>query len=250
MGAKTALLAFAEGNIPPALLGATRCERSEAEELVRQIHPGYNVAAAEDGTLGDDVYPPQGITYVTVLAGVDLICDQRLMFDRPSELPAHLLEAGAGRRIVLHGMHSVSDWLAFAVWEDGRLIRSLSLSSDGGVQENIGDPYGFELPYWAGEHPVEPVPGWPDQDPYPLPFHPLELGEDALRALFGFILEGRPDPDDIDAFDVHLHGFRLTDLSGREQAEREAFEAAVRRMGPPRQFQMSPDGTLREMDGA
>jgi hypothetical protein len=22
-------------------------------------------------------------------------------------------------------------------------------------------------------------------DPYPLPFHPLELGEDALRALFG-----------------------------------------------------------------
>ncbi|MGW3628080.1 DUF6928 family protein, partial [Streptomyces sp. NPDC000880] len=29
-------------------------------------------------------------------------------------------------------MHSVVDWLAFAVWEDGRLIRSLSLSPDDG----------------------------------------------------------------------------------------------------------------------
>lgn len=35
MGAKTALLAFAEGDIRPALLGATRSERTEAEDLVR-----------------------------------------------------------------------------------------------------------------------------------------------------------------------------------------------------------------------
>ena len=65
----------------------------------------------------------------------------------------------------MHGMHSVVDWLCFAVWEDGRLIRSLSLSPDGGIQENIGEPFAFELPYWAGEHPVEPVPGWPDHGP-------------------------------------------------------------------------------------
>lgn len=64
----------------------------------------------------------------------------------------------------------------------------------------------FELPYWAGEHPVEP---WPDEDdePYPLPFHPLELGEDALRALFGFVQEGMPGPDDIDEHSVPMHGF-------------------------------------------
>jgi hypothetical protein len=39
MGAKTALLAFTDGDLRPALLGATRSDQAEAEELVRQAHP-------------------------------------------------------------------------------------------------------------------------------------------------------------------------------------------------------------------
>jgi hypothetical protein len=247
MGAKTALLAFADGDVPSALLGATRFGRSEAEKFVRRVYPGYGLAPADDGTLEHGVYPADGITYATVLAGVDLICDRRLMFDRPSELPAHLLAIGAGRRIVVHGMHSVSDWLSFAVWEDGRLIRSLSLSPDGGIGENIGQPYDFELPYWAGERPVEPQLDWHAHRPYPLPFHPLELGEDALSALFGLSGEGLPDQDGIAIADVHLHGFQATDPSGREQAERQALQAVIRRMRPPRRYQMGSEGTLHEI---
>ncbi|MER7333665.1 MULTISPECIES: DUF6928 family protein [unclassified Micromonospora] len=248
MGAKTALLAFADGDIRPALLGATRSNRAETEALVRQVHPGYVVEPADDGTLFEDIYPPDDVTYATVVAGVELYCDRRLMLDRPSELPEHLRQAGAGRRIIMHGMHSVVDWLGFAVWEDGVLIRSLSLSPDGGIQENIGTPYDFELPYWAGEHPVKPAPGWPNQGPYPLPFHPLELGEEALRALFGFVIEGRPKSDDIDTEAVHLHGFRVTDPSGEEQAAREAMYAqALRAMGPPQRFRMGADGTWHEV---
>jgi hypothetical protein len=247
MGAKTALLAFADGDLRPSLLGATRSDVDEAEELVRAVHPGYLVEPADGDTLDGCVYPPESMTYATVLAGAELVCDRRLMFHRPSELPEHLLQAGADRRIVLHGMHSGSDWLSFAVWENGELVRSLSLSPDGGVAENIGDPFDFELPYWAGVHPVQPVAGWPDEDPYPLPFHPLDLGEDTLRALFGFILEGRRDPDDIDAQAVHLHGFRLSDPSGREQAEQEALAAVVAQM-TVRRFRRSPDGTLREVE--
>lgn len=249
MGAKTALLAFADGDIRPALLGATRAERSEAEELVRQVHPGYLVEPADESTLFDDVYPPDDLTYAAVLAGAELYCDRRLVLDRPSELPEHLRRAGVGRRIIMHGMHSVVDWLGFAVWEDGVLIRSLSVSPDGGVHENIGEPYDFELPYWAGDHPVEPIPGWPDQGPYPLPFHPLALGEEALRALFGFVIEGYPDVDDIDAETVHLHGFRVTDPSGQEQAAREASYAEARQtMGPPRIFRTGADGRMYEVD--
>ncbi len=41
MGAKTALLAFTEGDIRAALRGATRSDPAEAQELVRQIFPGY-----------------------------------------------------------------------------------------------------------------------------------------------------------------------------------------------------------------
>jgi hypothetical protein len=157
VGAKTALLAFADGEIHPALLGAARSERSETEALVRQVHPGYIVEPVDDSTLSEGIYPPEDVTYATVLAGAELHCDRRFMLDRPSELPEHLRQAGAGRRIIMHGMHSVVDWLGFAVWEDGVLIRSLSLSPDGGIQESIGTPFDFELPYWAGEHPVKPV---------------------------------------------------------------------------------------------
>lgn len=240
---------FSDGDIRPALLGATRSDRTDVVELVRQIHPGYLVAAVGDGTLSEDLYPPDDIIYATVLAGAELFCDRRLVLDRPSELPEHLRTAGAGRRIIMHGMHSVVDWLGFAVWEDGRLVRSLSLSPDGGIQENIGEPYDFELPYWAGDHPVDPEPDEPDEEPYPLPFHPLDLGEEALRALFGFTVEGYPHPDDIDAEAVHLHGFRVTDPSGGEQAARDAvYEQARQAMGPPRSFRPGPDGTMQEVN--
>jgi hypothetical protein len=248
MGAKTAMLAFTDGDLRPALRSATRCDLAEAEELVRRVHPGYDVTTIGDGTLFEDTNPPDDITYATVLAGAELLCDGRLVFDRPSQLPEHLRKAGAGRRIIMHGMHSVVDWLCFAVWEDGTLVRSLSLSPDSGIMENIGAPFDFERPYWAGEHPVEPEPGWPDQEPYPLPFHPLELGEDALRALFGFIIEGYPDPNDVDAEAVHLHGFRVTDPTGQEQTAREAaYEEARRTMGPLRMFRIGPDGMRHEI---
>ena len=55
-------------------------------------------------------------------------------------------------------------------------------------------------------------------------------------------------PDDIDAEAVHLHGFRVTDPSGEEQAARDAvYEQAWRTMGPPRRFRTGPDGTMQEI---
>jgi hypothetical protein len=88
-------------------------------------------------------------------------------------------------------MHSVVDWFAFARWSDRALVRSLSLSPDNGILEDIGRILSFEEPFWSGQHPA--VAEDEEEDAYPFPFHPLELGEAALREFFGYVLEGFPD---------------------------------------------------------
>lgn len=81
-----------------------------------------------------------------------------------------------------------------------------------------------------------------------MPFHPFELGEETLRALFGFGIEGDYDSNAIDPESIHLLGFRVTDPTGQEQAARQAaYEEVRRRMGPPRRFRMGPDGTMYEV---
>jgi hypothetical protein len=246
VGAKTGLLAFTDGDLPVTLRESVLPDRAETAALVGQVLPGYTLEDVDDLALGYAVYPDDEIIYAATAGGTTILCDRRLMkYDRPSTLPRHLIDLAAGRRIVHHAMHSGSDWLAFAIWEQGRLVRSLSLSPDAGVTESIGTPLPFEAPYWAGEHPVRPSPFWPDRDPYPLPFHPLELGEDALRALFGFILEGGREPTDIDPDALPMHGFRAVDPSGREQAARNALIAAAGQMRLARQFR---DGQWIEIE--
>lgn len=252
MGAKTGLLVYADGDVPGRLrqhLGAADRERTSA--MMRRLHPGCEIQESRGSHLYDGVYPPDGTTYAASWPGVEIVCDRRVMIDAPSRLPAPLVAASAGRRLVLHAMHSVVDWLAFAVWEDGRLVRSLSLSPENGIIENIGEPLPFERPYWAGDRPAGIIP-WPgeEEEPYALPFHPLELGEDALRALCGFIQEGRPEPDDIDAENIELHGFLVRDPNGPDPAEKEAaMRRALEAMGPPRFYTMGPDGALIESEG-
>ncbi|MFF9199691.1 DUF6928 family protein [Streptomyces sp. NPDC014779] len=245
MGAKTALLAYADGDVASALRKAGEPAAEGTAALIARVFPGRAAEPTPADVLGDSTYPPEHLTYAASFPGVDLVCDRRLMFDRPSELPAHLLEAAAGRRVILHAMHSVSDWLAFAVWESGRLVRSLSLSPDGGIAENIGAPFPFEAPYWAGDRGVASEPEW-DEEPYPLPFHPLELGDEALRALFGFLLEGRPSPGDVDPQEVPLLGFHLTEPDpSRRGRERAALEEAARRM-QRRTLRLGGDGEWSE----
>ncbi|MFE0352901.1 DUF6928 family protein [Streptomyces nigra] len=251
MGAKTGLLVYADSDVPGLLrrVGAADLDRTVA--MMRRLYSGWEIEECEGSTLWDGVYPPKGTAYAASWPGVDVVGDQRVMIDAPSQLPEHLVAASAGRRLVLHAMHSVVDWLAFAVWEDGRLVRSLSLSPDSGIIENIGEPLPFELPYWAGDRPADTVP-WPgeEEEPYALPFHPLDLGEDALRALCGFIQEGRPEPDDVDADAIELYGFHVREPDGPDPAEQEAeLCRAMETMDPPRFYTLGPDGSLIERDG-
>lgn len=250
MGAKTALLAFADGDLRPVLRAAATsaaAESDRAEELVRAAHPGYAVRPVGGSTLLDGAYPDDDVTYATVLAGATILCDRRFMLRCPSQLPEHLIRAAAGRRIILHSMHSVSDWFGFAVWEGGALIRALSVSTNDGIAENIGVPFNFERPFWAGQRPIEPIQGPPDPTSHAVPFHPVELGEAVLRAVFGFVAEGRREPDDVNADQVLLQGFRVTDPAGKEQADREAAYEHFRRNAQLRQYRTAPDGTMQEI---
>ncbi|MGW7645036.1 DUF6928 family protein [Streptomyces bobili] len=248
MGAKTGLLVYADGDVPELLRRVGAADRDRTATMVRRLYPGWEVEEREGSNLADGVYPPKGTVYAASWPGVEVIGDRGMMIDLPSQLPEHLVAASAGRRLVLHNMHSVVDWLAFAVWEDGRLVRSLSLAPDDGIMENIGEPFPFEQPYWAGEHSADVIP-WPDEDeePYPLPFHPLDMGEDALRALCGFIQEGRPKANDVDADHIRLHGFRVGDPHGPTPVKQEAeLQSAGAAIAPPSFYTFGPDGLLVE----
>ncbi|WSW37671.1 hypothetical protein OG426_37135 [Streptomyces canus] len=71
-----------------------------------------------------------------------------------------------------------------------------------------------------------------------------------LRSLCGFVLEGRPEPDDVDAGSIALHGFQVRDPQAPDTAEQEAqLRSAMEAMGPPRFFSLGPDGSLIERDG-
>ena len=48
------------------------------------VRPGYVVVPAGDGWLYGDTYPADDFTYATLSDGVELYCDKRFMFDRPS----------------------------------------------------------------------------------------------------------------------------------------------------------------------
>lgn len=251
MGAKSGLLVYADGEVPGLLKqvgGPADPERTAA--MMRRLYPGWAIEPTAGSDLWDGLHPPDGQAYASSWPGVELVCDRRVMVDLPSQLPHELVAAGVGRRMVLHAMHSVVDWLAFGVWEDGRLIRSLSLSPDTGIVENIGEPLPFERPYWAGERSADVI-SWPDRDeePYALPFHPLDMGEDALRALCGFIVEGRPRPGDVDADTIALHGFRVRDPEAPDPAVKDAaLKAAVDALPPPRIYTFGPDGRLIAQD--
>ncbi|MBR7827913.1 hypothetical protein KDK95_16470 [Actinospica sp. MGRD01-02] len=239
VGAKTALLIYAAHDAAqPLRTRPIESGRETAEALLRRIYPDWQIEPYEapDAVvdLSESVYPPQDVAYVACFPGLQILCDRNVMTDYPSRLPQRYLDAGQSSTVILHAMHSASDTLAFAVWKEGLLGRSLSISPHGGIAEDLGNRLGFEEAYWAGEHPVRPTLGPPGGDRYPLPFHPLALGEAALRALAGFVIEGRREPGDIDASAIPVHGFELRDPAGPTREERDAERLALIARMPPR----------------
>jgi len=185
MGAKTCLVAQVQGDARGILSGYPDMQESTTTNFVASLFPDARFGAPQATDLSHTYLSDKSVI-AGCTPGLGIVVSAEVAMDRPSELPRKFIaEKGT---TILHAMHSVVDWFAFAVWEDGVLIRSLSVAPDDGVIEDIGARLDFEKPYWDGLHPA--VDPGEELDDYPLPFHPLELGEAALREFFGFQMEG------------------------------------------------------------
>ena len=208
MGAKTWMLVYADGDVSRGLAAYPALDRERTAWEAARLFPKAKLTPLEDGSL-TWTCPPNGEVHMGCFEGVTIVAAKDFGIDRPSKLDRRFREAAGGRTVYLHAMHSVVDWFAFAIWRNDALVRSLSVAPDNGVLEDFGEHLPFERPFWAGQHPaVDPA----DDDGYPLPFHPLDLGDAALRSLFGYQLEGFLDPTLVDGDRIPLLRFKRRNL--------------------------------------
>jgi Family of unknown function (DUF6928) len=205
MGAKTWMIVYSTADIPSALGSRPDLDRAASTSLAKRLFPSHGLKPLEDGTLSSTC-PPDGEVVVACFPRVSIVASAEFGIDHPSKLPEQFREPAGAGTVHLHVMHSVVDWLAFAVWRGGALQRSLSVSPDHGIVEDIGSRLPFEEPFWEGAHPA--VDPHEEEERYPLPFHPLELGEAALASFFGYHLEGEIDPTLFDPEDVSVMRFK------------------------------------------
>jgi hypothetical protein len=206
MGAKTWMLVYANGNAPEILKANPRLDREATALLARKLFPSEKLEPLGDGDLSFTC-PPGDEVHIGCFAGLSVVAAKEFGIDYPSTLQSIFLDDAPGQTIYLHAMHSVVDWFAYAVWTSGKLQRSLSLSPDSGILEDIGPRLQFEEPYWAGQHPLF-EPEEEEESSYPFPFHPLELGEAALLEFFGYQLEGTLDSSHLEPESIPLVRFK------------------------------------------
>jgi hypothetical protein len=184
MGAKTWMLVYSDRDASEKLKSNPVLDRVETDRLVKKLFANENLQPIEDGNLSYTC-PPNNQIFAGCFEGISIIAAKEFGIDYPTKIDSRFIDSVSNKTVYLHAMHSVVDWFAFAKWENGKIIRALSVSPDSGFIENIGEKLSFEKAYWDGKHPVD--------DDYPLPFHPLDLGEEALKHFFGYQLEGYID---------------------------------------------------------
>ena len=207
MGAKTSMLAFADGDPVAILKSKPQLDRDACLATARRLFPGKRFDPLPDGDLLD-TYPRDGALYVACFPGLTILAHDSLTTE-PSALDRRFLEFAAGRTMIHHVMISTVDGFAYGVWEKGELRRSLVIDADSGTTEDIGPRRPFEEPFWAGEHQDKEDPPSADYAGG-APFHPLDLAEAALLDLFGYQLEGFTGPDEVQPETIPMMRFSVT----------------------------------------
>jgi len=198
------MLVYASAKVADTLRSGPELDRDATMQLATRLFPKDKLEPIGEGYLSYTC-PPNDELHIGCFPGVSILAAKEFGIDYPSRLPASFISSGGGGTVYLHAMHSVVDWFAFAQWINGKLIRSLSLSPDRGILEDRGARLPFEKPFWSGQDPATD-----DPEGYPLPFHPLEMGEAALKEFFGYQLEGFIDPALVQAESIHLVKYKRT----------------------------------------
>ena len=207
MGAKAWFAAYYNHDPKEVLASRPMLDREACISLAKKLLPGVTLREKEDGSLGC-LNPGKREVFVGVNGDLTIIAHEDLGGDFPSRVDGNWHRAELGSTTYVHATHSVVDWCAFALWQGGELVRALSVSPDQGVQEDIGNKLPFEAPYWDGSSALEDE--FEDDEPYPLPFHPLELSEAALLAMLGFQFEGHPDDWVCDPMEIPIMKFEFS----------------------------------------
>lgn len=211
MGAKVSLVAWTHGT-PRAVMAVVPDSGPEkARAYADQVAAGGVVESLGTRPLGSVLHPPDGTVWVAVFGESVVVADRGLERDlvlaRPdwldlrqatfTELSMHSVSSSVhlrhdppgddpGREIYLDDQQPTEDILEFAT----------------------GRPLAFEEPFWSGRRDYDGE--WLDPDAATLPFSAMDYGEEALRWLFGFPIEGAAQPDDLDPWRIPAHGFRVT----------------------------------------
>jgi len=137
VGAKTWMLVYANAKVGEALKDAPKLDRGATLQLATKLFPKDKLELIGDGDLSYTC-PPDDELHIACFPSVSILAAKEFGIDYPSKLPEPFISEGTHGAIYLDAMHSVVDWLAFAQWVSGKLVRSLSLSPDSGILEDIG----------------------------------------------------------------------------------------------------------------
>ncbi|MFF5214824.1 DUF6928 family protein [Micromonospora sp. NPDC000442] len=224
MGSKCSIISFALDLPRRSGFDSAWSPDLAASRILAERLTGCSVerAHADTCTLDAALWPNPGTVAAGSAGSLDLVTWSGLSETHPSTLTPLVHSVDVNRSAYLVLMDSTVDWAAFACWSGGALLRSVSISFDDGVIEAVGEPLAFEHDFWGG--PRRRVP----QD-YPFPFAISAIGNAALREFFGFVLEGKWDPQAPDPEEIPIHRFRLPGATKVEASMRMRAEAMLRR---------------------
>ena len=202
--AKVEILGLADGLPRTGIVTGPGGEPAAARAVLTALFPGRVGEALPPADLLTASYPEYGRVYAGTFGDTTVVCGQDLR--ELADLIAAVAVAGAGRTAVRLQVNSVAESAALEILgPDGGTVREVMLVAEQGVIVDEGEHLDFERPFWAGEQ--DPDGAFAVVNGPEMPFDVIDFGQEALRALFGFVVDNDKRPGDLDARRVLLHGF-------------------------------------------